>query len=102
MADFIVEFTPRHPKVLWVGGSKQENPKWDATWQVYVDRASNCRGVGVGTVPISLKDVRLEKSFRLGFQASTNETEYEALLRMSKQVGAVKMQFHCDSRLIVS
>ena len=47
----------------------------------------------------------MEKSFRLGFPASNNEAEYEALLvglRMSRQVGVDKVQLHCDSRLIVS
>lgn len=47
----------------------------------------------------------MEKSFRLGFQASNNEVECEALLvalRMSKQVGVRRLWLHCDSWLIVS
>ena len=57
---------------------------------MYVDGASNCRGAEVGIIIISLKGVRVEKSFRLGFLVSNNEVEYEALLaglRMSRQVG---------------
>ena len=32
-----------------------------------MDGASNCRGTGVGTVLVSQKGIRLEKSFRWGF-----------------------------------
>lgn len=74
-------------------------------WQVYVDGASNCQGIGVGIILISLEGIRMEKSFRLGFPTFNNEVEYEALLaglRMSKQVGEDRVQLYCDSRLFVS
>ena len=41
----------------------------------------------MGIILISLKGIKVEKSFRLGFLASNNEVEYEALfvgLRMSR------------------
>jgi len=71
---------------------------------VYVDGASNYQGAGVGIILISPKGIKVEKSFQLGFPASNNETEYEALLvrlKMSKQVRADKVQLYCDSRLVV-
>lgn len=74
-------------------------------WQVYVDGDSNCQGIGVGIILISLEGIRMEKSFRLGFPTFNNEVEYEALLaglRMSKQVGEDRVQLYCDSRLVVS
>lgn len=74
-------------------------------WQVYVDGASNCQGIGVGIILISLEGIRMEKSFRLGFPTFNNEVKYEALLaglRMSKQVGEDRVQLYCDSRLVVS
>ena len=46
--------------------------------------------VGFGIILISPEGVIVEKSFRLGFPASNNKAEYEALLvglRMSRQVG---------------
>jgi len=49
-------------------------------WQVYVDRASNAQGAGIGIVLISPEGVRLECSLRLGFRVSNNETEYEVLI----------------------
>lgn len=41
----------------------------------------------MGIILISKEGIRVEKSFRLGFSASNNEVEYEALLvglRMSR------------------
>lgn len=72
---------------------------------MYVDGALNCRGVGVRIILISLKGIRVEKSFWLGFHVSNNEAKYEALLvglRMSKQIGEDRVQLYCDSRLVVS
>ena len=49
-------------------------------WEVYVDRASNQKGSGIGLVLISPEKVIVEKSLRLDFSATNNEAEYEALL----------------------
>ena len=49
-------------------------------WKVYVDGATNQRGSGVGLVLISPEMITIEKSLRLGFSATNNEAEYEALL----------------------
>ena len=54
---------------------------------------------------ISPKGLRLEKSLRLGFQASNNEVEYEALiagLRVSRKLGIEDVEIFSDSRLVVS
>ena len=50
-------------------------------WKVYVDGAANQRGSGVGLVLITPEKSTIEKSLRLGFLATNNEAEYEALLR---------------------
>ena len=49
-------------------------------WKVYVDGAANHKGSGVGLVLISPEKIIIEKSLRLGFSATNNEAEYEALL----------------------
>ena len=54
---------------------------------------------------ISPEGIRREKLFKLGFPASNNEAKYEALLmgfKMSRQVGADRVQLYCDSQLVVS
>ena len=48
---------------------------------MYVDGATNQRGSRVGLVLISPKEAIIEKSLRLGFSATNNEAEYEALLQ---------------------
>ena len=50
------------------------------SWKVYINGAANQRGSGVGLVVISLEKIIIEKSLRLGFPATNNEAEYEALL----------------------
>ena len=49
-------------------------------WKVYVDGATNKRGFRVGLVLVSSEKITIEKSLRLGFLATNNETEYEALM----------------------
>ena len=50
------------------------------SWRVYVDGAVNHRGSRVGLVMVFLERIRIEKSLRLGFSATNNKAEYEALL----------------------
>ena len=50
------------------------------TWELYVDGAANQRGSGVGLVLVSPEKITIEKSLRLNFSATNNETEYETLL----------------------
>ena len=45
-----------------------------------MDGASSAMGAGARIVIITLKGIRLDHSFRLGFRASNNEAEYKALL----------------------
>ena len=49
-------------------------------WKVYVDGATNQRGSGVRLILVSPERITIEKSLRLGFSATNNEAEYEALL----------------------
>ena len=49
-------------------------------WKVYVDGAINQRRSGIGLVVVSPERIIIEKSLKLGFSATNNETEYEALL----------------------
>jgi ribonuclease HI len=106
LADFIAEFAPdndiligrEHPK-----DTKRDLEKKD--WALYVDGAANSRGSGLGIVLISPEGELLEQAVRLGFDASNNEVEYEALLhglRAARRLGADPLTIHCDSQLIVN
>ena len=74
------------------------------TWEVYVDRASNQKGLGVGLVLISPEKIVIEKSLRLDFSATNNEAEYEALLEgmaMVQRMGGKSIKLFSDSRLVI-
>ena len=73
-------------------------------WKVYVDGVANQKGSGVGLVLISPEKLVVEKSLRLGFSATNNEAEYEALLEgisMVQRMGGKSATMFSDSRLVV-
>ena len=70
-----------------------------------MDGASSALGAGVRIVVITPEGIRLKHSFRLGFRASNNEAEYEALLAKLRTVlgmGALDIEIYSDSQLVVS
>ena len=73
-------------------------------WKVYVDGAANQKGSGIGLVLISPESITIEKSIGLGFSATNNEAEYEALLQgmmMVQKLGEKAMEALSDSKLVV-
>ena len=55
-------------------------------------------------VLISLEKITIEKSLRLGFSATNNKAEYEALLvgmTMVQKMGGKAVEIFSDSRLVV-
>ena len=86
LADLVAEFTEHKIEELPSGGNMDEKLVGTIsqyclpTWEVYVDGASNKKGSGVRLVLVSPKKVVVEKSLRLDFSATNNETEYETLL----------------------
>ena len=66
--------------------------------------AANQRGSGVRLVLVSPEKITIEKSLRLGFSATNNETEYETLLvgmMMVQKMGGKMVKVYSDSRLVV-
>ena len=75
------------------------------SWKVYVDGATNHRGSGVGLVLVSLENITIEKSLRLGFSATNNEAEYKVLLvRMTivQKMGGKAVEIFSNLRLVIS
>lgn len=73
-------------------------------WQLFVDGAANQKRSRIGIVIISPEGITLEKSLRLGFLATNNESDYEALqvgLVAIQKLGGKSVRPYCDSRLIV-
>ena len=71
---------------------------------MYVDGRASQRGSKVGLVVVSPKRIIIEKSLGLGFSATNNEAEYEALLvgmAMVQKIGGRTIEMFLDSRLVV-
>ena len=70
-----------------------------------MDGASSALGAEATIVVITPEGIKWEHSFRLGFKASNNEAEYEALLvglRVVLDLGAKEVEVYSDSWLVVN
>ena len=70
-----------------------------------MDDASDSLGAGARIVVITPEGIKLEHSFRLGFKASNNEAEYEALLTrltVVSDLSAKDVDVYSDSQLVVN
>ena len=110
LADLVAEFTkPQIEELPSVGNMDEKlvgtiSQYHLPTWEVYVDGASNQKGSRVGLVLISPEKVIIEKSLRLNFSATNNETEYETLLigmAMVQRMGGKSIKLLSDLRLVV-
>ena len=93
LTDFVTEFSPKSDMEMIY--HVESRP-----WRVFVDGASSTMGVGAGIVIITPEGIRLEHLFRLGFKASNNEAEYEALiagLKTALDLGARDVEVYSDS-----
>ena len=106
LADFVAEFTPmlgqEIPNIPICDRELIEDTDW---WRLYVNGASNAKGVGTEVVIIKLNGSVIEQSIRLDFKVSNNEAEYEAILaglNSAKVLGARNLHLHCDSLLVTS
>ena len=72
MADFVVESSQKPVR--------DEEPHKEEWWTLRVDGASRSPGSVIGLLLQSSTGEQLEQAIRLGFSASNNEAEYEAIL----------------------
>ncbi|XP_072057740.1 uncharacterized protein [Arachis hypogaea] len=92
LADFVAEFTAPN--------SDAGNPEWI----LFVDGASNPKGLGEGILLENQEGIVLEHSLRFSFKASNNQVEYEALiarLRLAIDLHIFSLKVYCDSLLVV-
>ena len=96
LVDLVAEFTESPIMVeaekQWFDGEKVSTVSLHGHpfWKLYVDGATNQKGSRVRVVIVSPDRITIEKSLRLGFSATNNEVEYEALLvevAMVKKLG---------------
>ena len=77
----------------------------EGEWILYVDGPSNVRGARVGIVLTSPTGNTASRAVRCNFKATTNESEYKALiagLTLAHQMGAENIQVFGDSQLIIN
>ena len=69
-----------------------------------MDGASRQSGAGIGLQLTSPTGERIEQEVRLGFSATNNESEYEAMivgLELALAMGADSLSIQSDSQLVV-
>ncbi|KAF7151162.1 hypothetical protein RHSIM_Rhsim02G0198000 [Rhododendron simsii] len=89
-------------------GTKRPVHEWNLfsgdAWRMTVDGVSNVHGAGAGIVLVSPEGTVHESVVSIGYRATNNEAEYEALiagLQLALRLGADSVHMFCDSRLIV-
>ncbi|GFY91128.1 hypothetical protein Acr_07g0013240 [Actinidia rufa] len=111
LADFIVESTHEgtpQPETASPETTVPEKPtlEEDLThWKLFVDGSSNQHGCGAGLVIQAPSGEQMEYAIRMGFKATNNEAEYEALLaglRVAVELGAQSLEIFSDSQLVVN
>ena len=96
MADFVLEYSRRSTQRKELSGEE-----W---WTLRVDGASQSSGSGVGLLLQSPTGEHLEQAIRLGFHASSNEAEYEAILSgldLALALSVSRLRVYSDSQLVV-
>ena len=96
MADFVVEYSQKP--------TQHKEPREEEWWTLRVDGASRSSGSGVGLLLQSPLGEQLEQAIRLGFPASNNKAEYEAILSgldLALTLSVSKLRVYNDSQLVV-
>ena len=73
-------------------------------WTLNIDGASRQSGAGIGLQLRTPSGDKIEQSIRLGFNASNNESEYEAILvglELATAVSTNRLLIRSDSQLVV-
>ena len=93
LADFLAELPQPNTR-----------PNSKGWWTLCIDGASRQSGSGIGLQLTSPTGEKIEQAVRLGFDASNNELEYEALIagiELALAVGVDSLLIQSDSQLVV-
>ncbi|XP_058180016.1 uncharacterized protein LOC131298549 [Rhododendron vialii] len=115
LADFVGKFShammPQPPmrkeEATGIAAKKGKAPAEQdpLEWKLFIDGSACNTGSGIGVVLFPHAEVMLELFVRLGFSASNNVAEYEALLaglRSAKTLKVKRIMVYCDSQLMVN
>ena len=111
LSEYDIQYKPRLSKKGQVlADFMAEIPQLDTCpdetgwWTLSVDEASRQTGAGISLQLTSLTGERIEHAVRLGFSATNNESEYEAMivgLKLALAMGANNLSVQSDSQLVV-
>ena len=111
LSEYGIQYKPRLSKkgqvlVDFLVEILQQNtyPNKKGWWTLCVDGASRQSRVDIGLQLTSPTGERIEQAVRLGFSASNNESEYEAMLtglELALVVGANNLLIRSDSQLVI-
>ncbi|XP_058218170.1 uncharacterized protein LOC131329105 [Rhododendron vialii] len=77
----------------------------EVVWALYFDGAANQKGFGLGVLLITPVDAQIPLAFKLNFDVTNNQAEYEALIigmEAAIALGVEKLEVIGDSNLVVS
>ena len=98
LADFVMEFTSAKP-------AENAQTMTDLLiWKLSVNGASNAQGSGAGLILTSTEGINIEYALRFRFQASNNESKYEAIisgLNLAHSLEIDQLEVYNDSQLVV-
>ncbi|XP_058103559.1 uncharacterized protein LOC131247143 [Magnolia sinica] len=92
---------PPAPSLLEDTGAEVRSDRWT----LFLDGSSNSKRGGEGIILVAPNMTTIQYAIRLGFKASNNEAEYEALLaglRLAISLGVQFIDVRCDSQLVVN
>ncbi|XP_028068078.1 uncharacterized protein LOC114270707 [Camellia sinensis] len=98
----LTEFPSDLSSAELISSAEQRNGRLNL---LYIDGSSNNQGSGTGVVLMSPEGFIGEQALKLGWKASNNETEYEALLaglRSVEHFSAKQLLVFSDSQLVVN
>ncbi|XP_074305961.1 uncharacterized protein LOC141641189 [Silene latifolia] len=105
LADFVPDFCPATQAEAEKEMLTLCRDQKSGTWILYIDRASNARGTGVGLVLRSPKGDMMVQAVRCEFKATNNEAEYEALIlgmQMARGHKFKNLRVYSDSLIMVN
>ena len=98
LADFVMEFTSAEPT------ENAQTPTDLPIKRLSIDGATNAQGSRAGLILTSLEGIDIKYTLRFGFQASNNETEYEAVIAgliLAHSMEVDQLKVCSDSQLVV-
>ena len=98
LADFVMEFTSAEP------AENTQTTTDLSIWKLSVDEATKAQRSGAWLIITSSEGIDIEYALRFGFQASNNETEYEADiagLNLAHSMEVDQLEVCSDSQLVV-